>query len=175
MRITLPVALAAFACVCLGANPGAGVEQRHHPVPTPDVREWPKIDTTLDYYVSRSDAIVECTITKTHEQPLMDAAGLVYHECDVMVAKAITGKIRADEALRIFVPRWKNTPGPTPGKRYIMFFNQREAQHQRDRATLADIWFGVQPYDELMAGRLKLLTANPKKESASTKPSAAKE
>ena len=56
-----------------------------------------------------------------------------------------------------------------------MFLNQREAQQQRDKATLADMWFGVQPYDELMAGRLALLAANPKKENDSTKSASAKE
>ena len=139
------------------------------------MREWREVDTTLDYYFSRSDAVVECSITKTDGQPLADATGLVYHECDVVVAKSLKGKIKADEALRIFVPRWKTTPGPTPGKRYIMFLNQREAQQQRDKATLADMWFGVQPYDELMAGRLALLAANQKKENDSTKSASAKE
>jgi hypothetical protein len=178
MRNILPITFAAFACVCLGGSPDARNEERRPadlPPGVPDVREWREVDTTLDYYLSRSDAVVECTITKTHGQPLPDATGLVHHECDVVVAKSLKGKIKADEALRIFVPCWKTTPGPAPGKRYIMFLNQREAQQQRDKATLADMWFGVQPYDELMAGRLALLAATPKKENDSTKPASAKE
>jgi hypothetical protein len=156
-------------------SPDAGVGQQSPPDLPPGVKEWPEVDTTLAYYLSRSDAVVECTIIQTDERPLADASGLARHECDVLVAKSIKGGIKPDEAIRVFVPRWKNTPGPAPGKRYILFLKQREAQHQRDRATLTDMWFGVQLYDELMASRLEILAATPKNQSDPVKPASSKE
>jgi hypothetical protein len=137
-----------------------------HTWAVPNVKQWPVVDTTLEYYLSRSDAVVECTVTQCKIGP-MDATGLVYFECDVVVSNAIMGELKADEPLHILVTRWQQhdktlTPGPTPGKRYIVFLKDKR---------LADMWFGIQPYDELMAGRLKVVVANQKKDAAPTKPS----
>jgi hypothetical protein len=132
---------------------------------------WEYVDTTLEYYLSRSEVVVECTVTKC-EVGQRTASGLVDYECEINVSDAIRGDIKTNESLRIIVPRWRQhdktvAPGPTPGKRYIVFL--------KDKRTLADIWFGIQPYDELMSGRLKALVAENNKEIAPTKPSTATE
>lgn len=121
------------------------------PIPTP--RRWGGVDdTTLEYYLSRSDAVVEGTVTSCDSNRVWDATGLAYCGFDAAVSNVIMGELKTDEALHLSVARWHSTPGPTPGQRYIIFLN--------NKTGLADMWFGIQPYEKLMASRLRVLAAN---------------
>jgi hypothetical protein len=120
---------------------------------------------TLKYYISKSDTVVEAIAQKC-DGGAVDAVGMRYYRCDMAILKVIKGEVNATEPLFVTVPRWyKNSVGPTPGARYILFLKDDK---------LADMWFGIQPYDDLMAGVLDRLVVK-QKEEAPTKPSTATE
>lgn len=140
-----------FTCLLALGGYATDTWAEDRPIPTP--RRWGGVDdTTLEYYLSRSDAVVEGTVTSCDSNRRWDATGLTYCQFDAAVSNVIMGDLKTDEALRLSVALWHNTPGPTPGRRYIIFLNSK--------AGLADMWFGIQPYEELMASRLRVLAAN---------------
>ena len=100
MKTFLSLAFAAVACVSVA-------------VPPP-VKEWPEVDNTLAHYLSQSDEVIECEIMNVSpkEETLLDATGIAYHACNVLVSRSFMGKTEVHEKLSIFVPRWESSPAP---------------------------------------------------------------
>jgi len=110
-------------------------------------------DSTLKYYLSRSERIVLAEVLSEEIVAAATASGQVIYDFKVTVKDVVKGEVKKDEQLSVRAIRWdlheSEQALPVLKKRtlLILFLS-------KDNKTV-DQWFGIQPFNSWMVMRLK--------------------
>jgi hypothetical protein len=122
-------------------------------------------DSTLRYYLSRSDLVVSGEIT-TDAAGTQEEVGVVHYSCHFQIAEVLSGNKPAEESIHVMITRFEleeadRLPELKKGCKCILFL-RNIGPTDRPMWETSNAWFGFQRPSPTMAKTLKRLASEEK-------------
>jgi hypothetical protein len=118
-------------------------------------------DDTLLFLQSKSALVISGQVTSPITQTLLKP--MTYYSFDFKVAEVIKGELPKDKSIHVRINRVERylieeSTFLKQGNQCILFLKPMEVRgSDKSHWQSADLWFGAQPYNHTMLGRLKKL------------------